>query len=66
MISMHPTIDHHQHLFSPAVARLISFDETDAATPGRTPREGWAAFQRLPLSDEEFRTIAGNVAPYMQ
>jgi predicted TIM-barrel fold metal-dependent hydrolase len=30
------------------------------------PRESWAAFRRIPLSDEEFRRIAGNVAPYLR
>jgi predicted TIM-barrel fold metal-dependent hydrolase len=30
------------------------------------PRESWAAFRRLPLSDEELATIARNVAPYLQ
>jgi uncharacterized protein len=40
---------------------------SDAASRGNLPpREGWAAFRRLPLSDEEFRTIAGNVPPYMR
>lgn len=28
------------------------------------PREAWAAFLRLPLSEAEFRQIAGNVPPY--
>lgn len=27
------------------------------------PREGWAAFRRLPLKEEEFAQIASNVAP---
>ena len=30
------------------------------------PRESWDAFRRLPLSDEEFRRIAANVAPYLR
>lgn len=30
------------------------------------PREAWAAFLQLPLSDAEFHTIANNIAPYMQ
>jgi predicted TIM-barrel fold metal-dependent hydrolase len=30
------------------------------------PRESWAAFRRIPLSDEEFRRIAGNIAPYLR
>lgn len=29
------------------------------------PREGWAVFRKLPLTERELRTIAGNVAPYM-
>jgi len=40
---------------------------SDAATGGNlTPREGWAAFRTLPLTDAEFRTIALNVPPYMR
>ena len=40
---------------------------SDAASGGNLPpREGWAAFRRLPLSDREFRAIAGNVPPYMR
>ncbi len=30
------------------------------------PREGWAAFRRLPLKEDEFARIARNVAPYLQ
>lgn len=29
------------------------------------PREGWAAFRRLPLTESEFERIAKNVAPYL-
>src|SRR5688500_17845895 len=38
------------------------------ATAGNNlpPRESWAAFRQLPLTAEEFRTIAGNVPPYMR
>jgi predicted TIM-barrel fold metal-dependent hydrolase len=40
---------------------------SDAATAGNlTPREGWAAFRKLPLTDAEFRTIASNVPPYLR
>jgi predicted TIM-barrel fold metal-dependent hydrolase len=40
---------------------------SDAASGGNLPpREGWAAFRRLPLSDSEFRTIARNVPTYMR
>lgn len=30
------------------------------------PREGWALLRKLPLTNRELRTIAGNVAPYMR
>lgn len=30
------------------------------------PREGWAAFRRLPLNEDEFARIASNVAPYLR
>jgi hypothetical protein len=30
------------------------------------PQDAWAAFRRLPLSEEEFGTIATNLTPYMR
>jgi len=39
---------------------------SDAPVPGNTPSEGWRAFCRLPLVETEIRTIAGNIAPYME
>jgi predicted TIM-barrel fold metal-dependent hydrolase len=39
---------------------------SDGAVPGNTPREHWTRFRQLPLSDTEFRTIEGNIAPYMK
>lgn len=40
---------------------------SDAAAGGNLPpRQGWAAFRQLPLTDAEFRTIATNLAPYMR
>lgn len=30
------------------------------------PREGWEAFRRLPLADDEFARIARNVPPYLR
>ena len=30
------------------------------------PREGWAAFLQLPLSEDEFETIRNNIAPYIR
>jgi predicted TIM-barrel fold metal-dependent hydrolase len=38
---------------------------SDAAVGGNLPpREAWAAFRQLPLSDSEITTIATNIAPY--
>ena len=37
---------------------------TDAPVGGVTPETGWATFRTLPLTADEFRTIATNVAPY--
>jgi predicted TIM-barrel fold metal-dependent hydrolase len=40
---------------------------SDAATSTEAyPKAAWEAFQRLPLTPAELRTIAGNVAPYME
>ncbi|XYJ08354.1 amidohydrolase family protein [Telluria sp. B2] len=40
---------------------------TDAAQGGNLrPREAWAAFRRLPLTEEEFAQIARNVPPYFR
>jgi predicted TIM-barrel fold metal-dependent hydrolase len=39
---------------------------SDGAVRGNSPREAWAAFRKLPLSDVEFRTIESNIAPYMK
>ena len=40
---------------------------SDGAGGGNlAPREAWAAFRQLPLSDVEFRTIENNIAPYMR
>jgi uncharacterized protein len=40
---------------------------SDATLPNTTPGDAWAALRRLlPLTDDEFRAIAGNVPPYMR
>jgi hypothetical protein len=40
---------------------------SDGAGAGNlTPRDAWAAFRALPLSEQEFSTIASNVAPFMK
>lgn len=37
-----------------------------AAGDNLRPREGWAAFRRLPLNEDEFARIASNIAPYLR
>jgi uncharacterized protein len=44
----------------------VLYGSDGAAGENLRPREAWAAFRKLPLSDEEFATIASNVAPYMR
>ena len=44
----------------------ILYGSDAAAGPNPPPREGWAAFRKLPLTEDEFRTIANNVAPYLR
>lgn len=40
---------------------------SDAATSNKQlPREAWAALRRIPLSEAEFKRIAGNLAPYLK
>jgi predicted TIM-barrel fold metal-dependent hydrolase len=44
----------------------ILYGSDAAAGDNLRPREGWAAFRKLPLTDGEFATIARNVAPYLR
>ena len=39
---------------------------SDTAIASNLPKESWAAFCRLPLTEVELQTIAGNVAPYLR
>ena len=47
------------------VSRVL-YGSDGAAGENLRPREAWAAFRRLPLSEDEFRIIEANVAPYMR
>jgi glyoxylase-like metal-dependent hydrolase (beta-lactamase superfamily II)/predicted TIM-barrel fold metal-dependent hydrolase len=46
--------------------RRVLYGSDAAAGTNLPPREGWAAFRKLPLTNAEFQTIAGNVPPYMR
>ncbi len=44
----------------------VLYGSDAAASPPTYPGAGWAAFQRLPLSEAEFRVITNNSTPYMR
>jgi predicted TIM-barrel fold metal-dependent hydrolase len=62
---------------SPATAALVArrirqagverivYGSDAAAGDNLRPREGWAAFRRLSLTEDEFARIASNLAPYL-
>ena len=47
------------------VKRLL-FGSDAAIAPNPPPAGAWSDFRKLPLTAEEFRTIAANVAPYLR
>lgn len=47
------------------VGRIL-YGSDGAAGGNPPPRGAWAAFRQLPLTDDEFRAIASNVAPYLR
>jgi uncharacterized protein len=63
---------------SPATAALVAkrirqvgvnrvlYGSDAAVGDNLRPREGWAAFRKLPLTEAEFERIARNVAPYLR
>ena len=44
----------------------VLYGSDAAVNPLAYPQAGWKAFQKLPLTEAEFRVIANNVAPYMR
>jgi predicted TIM-barrel fold metal-dependent hydrolase len=46
--------------------RRVLYGSDAPARGNLPPREGWAAFRRLPLTDAEFQIIAANVPPYLR
>jgi predicted TIM-barrel fold metal-dependent hydrolase len=44
----------------------VLYGSDGAGGKNPTPRQAWASFLELPLTKDEFRTIASNVAPYMK
>ena len=54
-----------QRIREVGLARVL-YGSDSANGGGLSPQAAWAAFRELPLSEEQFRTIATNVAPYMR
>ena len=54
-----------QRIRQAGVDRVL-YGSDAAAGSNLRPREGWAAFRRLPLEDGVFARIAGNVAPHLR
>jgi predicted TIM-barrel fold metal-dependent hydrolase len=52
-----------QRIRQVGVERVL-YGSDAAAGDNLRPREGWAAFRRLPLTQDEFKQIASNVAPH--
>jgi predicted TIM-barrel fold metal-dependent hydrolase len=46
--------------------KRILYGSDAASGPLAYPKAGWAAFQRLPLTNAELGVIANNIAPYMR
>ena len=46
--------------------KRILYGSDAAVGDNLRPRESWAAFRRLPLTEAEFKQIARNVAPYLR
>ncbi len=44
----------------------ILYGSDGSGSGNLAPKEAWAAFRRLPLSEAEFRVIENNIAPYMK
>jgi len=44
----------------------ILFGTDRAGNRNESPKEAWESFRKLPLTEQEFKTVAGNVAPYMR
>lgn len=54
-----------RHIRQVGVKRIL-YGSDAATSASQVPREAWAAFRKLPLTDAEFSAIAANVAPYLR
>lgn len=46
--------------------RVLFASDRDPGFANETPKDAWKSFRRLPLTEKEFRIVAGNLAPYMR
>ena len=49
-----------------AAIMLVLFGTDRAGGLNVAPAQAWAAFRRLPLTDDEFKRVAENLAPYFR
>ncbi|MFC5478538.1 amidohydrolase family protein [Massilia suwonensis] len=54
-----------KHLRQIGMGRIL-YGTDSAQGDNLRPKEAWAAFRRLPLTEEEFRQVAANTAPYFR
>ena len=54
-----------KHIRQVGVQRIL-YGSDAASTEGQRPKESWAAFRKLPLTEAEFAAIASNVSPYLR
>lgn len=48
------------------LGRVLFGSDRSVEFGNEPPKLAWESFRRLPLTEKEFKTIAGNVAPYMR
>lgn len=54
-----------RHIRQVGVKRIL-YGSDAASSASQVPREAWAAFRKIPLTEAEFAAIASNVAPYLR
>lgn len=48
------------------LGRVLFASDRSPGFGNEPPKDAWASFNRLPLTEKEFRTVAENVAPYLR
>jgi predicted TIM-barrel fold metal-dependent hydrolase len=48
------------------IQRVLFASDRSPGFGNESPKDAWESFRRLPLTEEEYRIIAGNAAPYLR